>query len=208
MSIITKPLEFLWPGARGALRCGLWSQLAISLVFAVACHATLFLNFYWSDWLTPTERAGSCAALFVIWIALGAVARRRFNEYERTLAVDANGAEFSQAQALYLQGAWFESECCLKALLKRNARDVDALVMLATLYRHTQRFDEARRTLAALEKLDGADFWRVEIDFEKEAIKEDERQAREEALENSGVAEAENAAPTNASRVEETRKAA
>ena len=69
---------------------------------------------------------------------------------------------------------------CLRALLKNNPYDADALLYLASLYRHTKRFSEAKRTISELERLDASFRWEYEIALEKKALKEEERLLREE----------------------------
>ena len=93
---------------------------------------------------------------------------------------DSKGQTFLEAQELYLKGSWFETECCLRALLKNNPYDADALLYLATLYRHTKRFSEAKRTISELERLDASFRWEYEIALEKKALQEEERSQREE----------------------------
>jgi cytochrome c-type biogenesis protein CcmH/NrfG len=43
--------------------------------------------------------------------------------------------------------------------------------MLATLYRHTRRYDEAAKQLDRLDRLDEAVKWRWEIERERELLK-------------------------------------
>ena len=170
-----KLMLFFWPGSTGALRYGLWKQLGIALLFGFLCQGTLCLNFYWRDFCTGTMRIVSFLALGAAQLVLSAIAASQIKAYERMRNYDSSGKAFLEAQTLYLRGAWFEAECCLKAIMKRNPADVDAMLMLATLYRHVKRFDDARRTLSELEKFEDASFWREEIGFERQAIREDER---------------------------------
>ena len=78
---------------------------------------------------------------------------------------------FIQAQAEYLKGHWFEAETLLRRILRHCSRDADALLMLATLYRRTKRWDEARRQLDRLDRLDGSRKWRLEIAQERERLR-------------------------------------
>lgn len=181
----------LWPGFVGVVRRGLWDQLALALLFGVFAQATLFVNFFWSDCPSGYLRASACVAFLIAWIFLGAVASGRLKRYEKSLLFDADGALFLEAQTRYLRGEWFEAECALKSVLKKNPQDAEALLLLATLYRHIKRFSEARQTLAALEKLEAADYWAYEIGLEKKAIQSDLRALREERLAEREQAEQE-----------------
>ena len=184
----------LWPGFVGVVRRGLWDQLALALLFGALAQATLFANFFWSDYLSGYLRASTGVVFIIAWIFLGAVASGRLKRYEKSLLYDAEGELFLEAQTHYLRGEWFETECALKSVLKKNPQDAEALLLLATLYRHIQRFSEARQTLAALEKLEAADYWRYEIRLEKEAIQTDLRALREERLAEREKAETDAAA--------------
>ncbi|MBP3558837.1 MAG: tetratricopeptide repeat protein [Thermoguttaceae bacterium] len=181
----------LWPGFVGVVRRGLWDQLALALLFGVFAQATLFVNFFWRDYLGGYLRASTGVVFLIAWIFLGAVANGRLKRYEKSLLYDADGELFLEAQTRYLRGEWFEAECALKSVLKKNPQDAEALLLLATLCRHTRRFSEARQTLAALEKLEAADYWRYEIGLEKEAIRTDLRALREERLAERKQAEEE-----------------
>jgi thioredoxin-like negative regulator of GroEL len=97
---------------------------------------------------------------------------RRQAAKERTDPVEAGEATFEEAQEHYLKGNWFEAERVLGILLRRNTRDLEARLMLATLYRHTRRFDEAARQLDSLGRCEGAEKWEWEICRERELLAE------------------------------------
>ncbi|MDO5309532.1 MAG: hypothetical protein Q4G03_08595 [Planctomycetia bacterium] len=185
MKVIT-PLLTLWPGATGSVRYGLWDHVGLALAFNVAASTCVYLNFSWSDYLIGYVRLFLWLGLGLVWLVLSATAHTRLKAYESTLASDSSGSAFLEAQTHYLHGNWFETECCLNLILKKNPYDAEALLMLATLFRHLQRFDQARATLARLEKLDASEYWHFEISQEREAIVEDEEEAREEEQESSG----------------------
>jgi cytochrome c-type biogenesis protein CcmH/NrfG len=77
---------------------------------------------------------------------------------------------FIQAQAEYLKGHWFEAETLLGQLLENQDSDVDAQLMLATLYRRTGRIEDGRRKLQELERMDGANKWVLEMAREREML--------------------------------------
>ena len=82
----------------------------------------------------------------------------------------ANKDTLPDAQQHYLQGNWFEAECCLNILLKKNPRDIEAMLMLATLYRHKERYDEAGNLLRELDRLEDTIPWKFEIRSEKRKL--------------------------------------
>ena len=67
----------------------------------------------------------------------------------------------------YLQQNWYEAERLVAKLLRRNARDVDARLMLASVLRHTNRFDEAAGQLDRLGRIEGSRKWDREMRRER-----------------------------------------
>ena len=179
------PFLFLWPGSTGTLRYGLWDHLGIATIFGVACQGVVVLSFTWTDFLFARARVVLLGSLVLLWVVLSAVAHNRLKKYEQVRDVNSTCSAFLEAQSHYLRGNWFEAEVCLNAILRRNPSDSEALLLLATLFRHIKRFQEARDTLATLEKLSAADFWRQEIIAEYEFLKEDEKEALKNAQESS-----------------------
>lgn len=171
MKIFIVPLVFLWPGFKGVFRYGLFSHLMIALVFGGVLQGTVALNFLWCDFLSKVVRLILCSVFFLSWIFLNILASFCFKKYERMRNLVLRGEDFLDAQTHYLRGDWFETECCLKAILKKNPYDVDSLLFLATLFRHTKRFAEAKLVLNDLEKIDASYRWRYEITLERNSLK-------------------------------------
>jgi len=89
-------------------------------------------------------------------------AKERFEERNDRL--------FREAQRQYLIGDWVRCEQLLRQLLKRDKRDIEARLMLATLWRHLDRAEEAARQLHRLEQFEAAAPWSHEIAREFDAI--------------------------------------
>ena len=79
---------------------------------------------------------------------------------------------FREALSEYLQRSWFEAERILVRLLHLYPRDVEARLLLATLLRHTRRYQEGLDQLTRLELLRDAERWALEIASEKYWIAE------------------------------------
>jgi cytochrome c-type biogenesis protein CcmH/NrfG len=60
----------------------------------------------------------------------------------------------------------------LVEMLATNERDLDARLLLATLYRHNRRYDEATKQLEVLVRFEGAEKWTVEIERERALVAE------------------------------------
>ena len=129
------------------------------------------LNFYWSELLTGNLRRGTYIMLVVLWFVLSGKSSRLEKQcYRMRLPPPADKDALPDAQQHYLQENWFEAECCLNMLLKKNPRDIEAILMLATLYRHKKRYDEAGNLLRELDRLEDAISWKFEIRSEKRKL--------------------------------------
>ena len=84
----------------------------------------------------------------------------------------AGGRLFEEALEDYLKGNWFEAERKLNLLMRRDEHDLEARLLMATLLRHTKRFDDATHQLNLLVRLDGAQRWALEIHREGELLME------------------------------------
>jgi thioredoxin-like negative regulator of GroEL len=118
----------------------------------------------------------------LVWA--GSAVYSRFWDHGRTEPSDRTADAYVEAREQYLKGNWFEAECLLSRILKRNPRDLEARLMLATLLRHTGRRDEAARQLDRLERFEGSGKWVLEISRERQqlqAAKSDEEDAKQEA---------------------------
>ena len=87
-----------------------------------------------------------------------------------------------------MKGNWFEAERSLAELLDHNPRDLDARMMLATLLRHTHRWDEAQRQLDWLQKTEGSQKWELEMWRERQWLAE-ARQRSDDTAVPAGAAE-------------------
>ncbi len=162
----------LWPGAVGVFRHGRWSFLVLALCFGALLDAVLFCGYYWTELISTGERkflwaflGGSWGLMF--WI--GRILESRIRRLQENPDVDDT---FQTALEHYLKGNWFETECCAHGLLRSNPRDAEAGLLLATLYRHTGRYAEAMAMIEKLQRYEESAPWSVEIDLEKEKLRE------------------------------------
>ena len=161
----------LWPGSGGVLRQGRWSFLMIALAYGLALCGVVMLNFYWTELLAGNLRRAVYIMLVVLWLILSGKSSRMEKQCHRMrLPPPPDKDTLPDAQQHYLQGNWFEAECCLNMLLKNNLRDIEAMLMLATLYRHKERYDEAGNLLRELKRLEDAISWKYEIRSEKRKL--------------------------------------
>lgn len=176
---------YLWPGLPQISRQGSWTALAAALIAALVLNAMLLGSFVWPDLIGPDFRIICWMTLAVAWsAAAGASFWWDYREQGRT--ADPNSDPLREAIDFYLRGDWFETERVLNRLLRRNGRDLESRLMLATLLRHTKRFDDATRQLNILARQEGAQQWELEIRREGELITE----ARKRIITDANLAKA------------------
>jgi len=162
---------YLWPGLPQLAREGNWAALAFAVAAAVLLNAVLLGTWFWTDLFGPVPR-------IIVWVLLGvawsiSVSYWVWTDRQQTAAGEKTGGKvFEEALEDYLQGNWFEAERKLDLLLRRDERDLEARLLLATLLRHTKRFDEATHQLNLLVRMDGAQRWALEIRGEGELLGE------------------------------------
>ncbi len=137
---------------------------------AALLNWVLLGTWVWSELIAQGVRSTIWATLGLFWAgsAVHAVIQSR-----RGAARDGctkPGDPLARAIEPYLKGDWFEAERLLSEALRRDSRDLDARLMLATLLRHTSRLDEAARQLEELSRCDGAEKWELEIRREREHL--------------------------------------
>lgn len=160
----------LWPGLPRLWIRGDWAALVGAVMFGAGLNLVLVSSFVWPELLPPSFNLIGWVVIGTIWLASVIQAYRSLPHLREPPRVDDRGL-FIQAQAEYLKGHWFEAETLLRQLLRHCSRDADVLLMLATLYRRTKRYDEAEKQLDRLELLDEAEKWRAEISQERATLK-------------------------------------
>lgn len=160
----------LWPGLPRIWYRGEWRALAAAVLFGAALDLLLVSTFVWPELFPVSWVTFGWFALAAVWIVATVQALRSFSSIRETVVAGDQGL-FNRARAEYLRGRWSEAESLLTQIVGRCKRDIEAQLMLATLYRRTRRFDEAHDRLRTLERLDGADRWSWEIDQERKMLK-------------------------------------
>ena len=162
----------VWPGLPQLWMYGSWFGLAVALCAAAGLDLLLLASFGWSELIGEGVRSTLWVAFGVFWVVAGAWSARQCRRRAVTDQPDAHADAFTDALDHYLKGDYYQAEHVLEGLLRRNLRDVDARLMLATLLRHTERLDEAARQLDTLARLEGAGKWRWEIQRERDLLAE------------------------------------
>lgn len=189
----------LWPGLSELWVRGRWTGLVWALGFTLLLNAALVSKGVWPELGNFWIRSGLWYLVLGFWLANSIWMGVRL----ASGSLDAHDASadqlFQTAQTSYLRGQWFQAEAVLLRLLRREPGDAEALLLLATLKRHTQQFEEAREILEKLERLDASRRWWFEIHREKQLLTERE-EGETEAHRMSSKTAADNLGEQNAER--------
>ncbi|NOY40612.1 MAG: hypothetical protein GXP26_02075 [Planctomycetes bacterium] len=151
--------------------------------FTALANTLLLATLVYRDWMAANVQLTGYGLLVVIWLLAWWESRADRRQdladsssdgQSETPPVDKQEEKrdewFREAQQCYLRGDWVAAEQKLLALLKQDTRDVESRLMLATLWRHQGRGEEALRQLDRLERLEAASEWQYEISAEREAL--------------------------------------
>ncbi|MBN2217385.1 MAG: tetratricopeptide repeat protein [Pirellulales bacterium] len=156
---------YLWPGLPYLWKRGAWSGLAVAVGFALALNLALVSSLVWTE-LEPLgagNRIYVWLGVAIFWVgsaAIGAIGDHRRDKIREDADADDS---FAEALDHYLQQNWHEAERCLVRLLRRDPRDVDARLMLATVLRRAGRIEESAGQLDRLGRMEGSRKWEHEI---------------------------------------------
>jgi tetratricopeptide (TPR) repeat protein len=139
-------------------------------VFAALVNFALVSSFIWPDSVNATVRQVVWLIIAVSWPLAAWRTWRLLPQLSspRTNLADQN--LFLRAQEEYLKGHWVEAESLLERMLRHHPSDADVRLMLASLYRHTRRVDEAQRHLRLLERQNGGAKYYLEMAHERKLL--------------------------------------
>ena len=165
----------MWPGLRPLWLSHSYPALALAVGSGLLLNLLLSTEFVWTEWLSSTARLVGWLSVLTVWIAAAALtwyvmARERQRAVARESGEGAEADPLSAAIDEYLQGKWYEAERLLRQQIRRERNDIEALLMLATLCRRTERLDEAERRLDDLAALEAAGKWEVELAVERRLL--------------------------------------
>jgi tetratricopeptide (TPR) repeat protein len=153
--------------------------LTLAVGFTALVNVLAATTLVWTEWLAGNVRWAASGGLAVVWLLSWIESRADWRRLLAELSAGESRAPepeetadrwFREAQALYLAGDWVSAEQTLLKLLKQDARDAVARLMLATLWRHEGRLEAAAEQLDRLELLETAVPWKDEIAWERERI--------------------------------------
>lgn len=160
----------LWPGLSGLVRYGRGIFLILAVGFGLLASVSLFCCGYWTELIAPESKIWIAAGVLAAHLVLSLVSAALSTLFSGQLAYDEDGDRYLLALDAYLAGNWAETERIAKAILRRNRRDPETTLLLATLCRHTGRYAEAGAWLDRLESLESAVKWTEEIAAERAGL--------------------------------------
>ena len=163
---------YAWPGLPQIWMHGNWSGLVLALGAAGLLDVLLLVSFGWTELIGQNLRNSLWAILVVAWIAAIVWSKKQCRRQAVVCSLEPREDPFGQALDYYLKGDGYQAEQILEGLLRRNVRDLDARLMLATLLRRTKRLDEAAEHLDVLGRFEGAEKWEQEIQAERVLLAE------------------------------------
>jgi len=160
----------MYPGYSGIVQYGHRVFLAIALTFALLVNAFLIANFYWTALITVGQRNVMIAALIGVWCILMITAAYWKHRLNATSKPEQSDETFRQTVCHYLRGDWFAAEAQILPHLKKYPKDIEMLLLQATMYRHANRYEEALLVLDKLQLLQNSRYWFAEIENERSLI--------------------------------------
>lgn len=168
-------LTCLWPGLSELWYRGRWSALPAAVAFGVALNGLLVARFVYPEWLAPSLVRFACWIGVAMWLVLAFRAMGRLPALLQPRRAAAAPDQFAEAWKEYLRGRWHEAEAMLASCLEVDPRDCQSLLLLAGVYRHTERYEAATETLKQLSRLETADAWWLERQAEEKRLARDQR---------------------------------
>ena len=179
-----------WPGLESAWHHGSLRGFCVACLQMLLLNAALVSSFVWTSVLAPRTRLGLWCLCGSFWLV--GLVHARWAATRRRVAAESDSQLdlFLAARGEYLRGEWSRAADLLQQLLRKDPRDVEARLMLATLLRHEGQTEEAREHLRKLQRLERAGHWNEEIQREWQqltwqSVTQEERPAGPSALDAS-----------------------
>ncbi len=163
-------ISCLWPGLPRLWLRGDWSALLTAISFAAMLNFVLLMTFVWTQVLPAPVKIAAWISLGGFWLASALQTLRSSTRGLRRNDKSASAGLFLQAQTEYLRQHWYEAETLFKDCLRADDQDVDASLMLVSLYRRTGRLDAAQEQLRGMSEMRRAATRQVEIRTEQRLL--------------------------------------
>ncbi len=166
-----------WPGLPGLWYRGRWSSLMVAIGFSLLLNLAIISSFIWTEvFFDRGFPAVAWPVLLMFWAMTAWLALQNLPDVmsvkSRTqqTVFEHPDTLFIDARSEYLKGRWQQAEALLLRSLIQTPRDIEARLMLATLYRHTRQFDNATAQLDKIGDFDESATWRSELLRERKLL--------------------------------------
>lgn len=163
-------LTCVWPGLPELWWRGRLSAFPVAAGFAIAVNFVLITRFLYPEWLPSGLTAMAFWVGIIAWGFLIVRSVRELPELVAPRAISEAPDEFPAAHTAYLRGDWSLAERHLNEVLAIEHRDPPALLMLAAVYRHTDRLESAELLMTEIGRLEAADSWFLEVSTERKRL--------------------------------------
>ena len=160
----------LWPGLTQLWHEGSLVGLALAITFTLLFNLALLVTWAWVEAVSPSFRLVLWSTVTIWWSAAAIASYYWTTKHPPQQDENQSGTDYQRAAREYLRRNWLQAETILEQLLKQNPHDIDAQLMLASLFRHTRRFDEAGTALNRIRRLDGWRKWELEVHREQRQL--------------------------------------
>lgn len=185
-------LAYWWPGLQGLHRHGKILPSLTAISYGLLLGLGVASAWVWPQLLEGTAEQLLWTVLFLLAVATFFVGDRIVDEADEQTSEPPEGNDvFRAAMTQYLRGDWFSVERNLKNALRQRPRDIECRLLLATMFRHTGRLEEAQGELLYISRVEQAWRWDVELQREwgwlQEALTENgtEEGEKEQVKENA-----------------------
>lgn len=152
----------LWPGLPGLWQRGRARSLGIALAFSMLLNGTI--------WATVWRPAGTSNVLITLawtqvlafWLVSAWNSHRQLKQWSALPKSQQLDDWFRKAQSDYLKGHWLDAEAQLRRVLTCAPGDVQARLLLVSVFERAGRKVEAAEQLRELALQPGSEAWHVE----------------------------------------------
>lgn len=166
-------MSYLWPGFSRLWYEGHVPSLGMALAFATVLNTVVLASFVhfggqWASWRGYGWAVVAAFWMVGVWQAVRAPGSSSGAHPEAHQQQDL----LIQAQGEYLKGHWVEAQTLLEQLLRRDSEDIEARLLLASVFRRSRRIELSRSQLRRLYERQEAARWRFEIERELDLLAE------------------------------------
>lgn len=163
-------MTLIWPGMPWLWLRGSFAGLVLALAFALTIDVAVFTTWIWSELVDFRLSLALWTATAVVWLIATGSALTGFPTPIPSGRDAAMDAMFVKARDAYLARDWLSAETTLRSLLDLSPTDGEAQLLLGTLLRRVNRFDEATAALEILARSDAGVPWKPAIARELDRI--------------------------------------